>query len=618
MSNGGQPISGVVDRFQLLVDAVEEYAIFILEPDGTVATWNSGAERIKGYSADEIIGKSFALFYSEEDVAAGKPAGELRHAAEHGECRDEGWRIRKDGSRFWANVVITAISDGRGVLTGYAKVTRDETARRMAENIARDARVAAEDANRDKDEFMSRMSHELRTPLNAILGFAQLMQLDGLRPDQHEHVEYILRASNHLLTLVDDVLDIARMATGGMRLSFEAVGVGEVVAEAIEMLPSFAARNNVEVVADATGLRAHVWADRQRLLQVTLNLLTNAVKYNVAGGSVYVRGSVTGDDRFRLTVDDTGRGISAADLERLFQPFERLAAQQTAVEGTGLGLTLTRELVVAMHGEVGMTSVLGAGSSFWVELPIRSAPQATADGTPRPLPDTAPTTTAETTVLYVEDDLLNIKLVERTLARRPGVTLLAAVTGRSGLELAVEQHPDLILLDLHLPDISGEEVLRLIRADPSIAGTPVVMLSADAFADRPARLLTQGANDFMTKPFDISRLLSLVDEITGAGIPAAPPEPALDDLPPSREGEARPTDGRQQHSPDIRTLHTFVHDMNNQLGLLLNYCALLRGETRDPAVASDLDRMHTATKCAAALTAALIPKSAGGAGAAID
>jgi CheY-like chemotaxis protein len=260
-----------------------------------------------------------------------------------------------------------------------------------------------------------------------------------------------------------------------------------------------------------------------------------------------------------------------------------------------------------MSGEVGVTSILGEGSSFWMELPTTNPPGSTLGDRPQPQHDCAPTTGAQTTVLYIEDNLLNVKLVERTLARRPEVTLLVAMNGRSGFELAVEQQPDLILLDLHLPDISGDEVLQLVRADPLIATTPVVMLSADAMADRPARLLAQGADAFLTKPFDIARLLSLVDGVSGTERSRTRPHtsPIV-----AQRGELWPLEHQQQR-PDPITLADIVHDMNNQLGIVLGYCTLLLDDATDPGATADLDRMRAATKRAVQLTRSLIPQSAG-------
>ncbi|MCU1502607.1 MAG: Signal transduction histidine kinase [Ilumatobacteraceae bacterium] len=595
------------DRFQLLVDAVSEYAIFMLEVDGTVASWNSGAERIKGYRASEIIGQHFSVFYTAEDVAEDKPGRELAAAATHGEYREEGWRLRKGGRPFWANVVLTAIRDGRGRLTGYAKVTRDETARKVTEAAAHTARVQAEAANAAKDEFVSRISHELRTPLNAILGFGQLLAMDDLTAEQRNNVSDILTAGEHLLDLIDEVLDISRMTNGTMRIALEPVRLDEVTNEAIVMLRPLADRRKIRIVADSVEMALHVAADRQRLKQVIVNLLSNAVKFNRDGGSVHIGCELVAARRVRLRIVDSGIGIAADDIEKLFQPFERLSAGQSDVQGTGLGLALTRHLMTAMSGEVGVTSVVGDGSSFWIELPV-------ADGVPiaprsrRRAWDTTVTAGVEPVlVLYVEDNVSNVRLVERVLARRSNTSLLVAMRGRLAVEMAVEHRPDLVLLDLHLPDVSGEVVLQALRADPRTSNIPVAVLSADAMPERVRRLIAEGASHYLTKPLDIERLLAVVDEagaLRNARVadPAAPAAPG-EHSPTVTAGVVSAAAGADERAAQIPR---FVHDMNNLLGIISNFCTLLQEEAAELS-RTDLEQIRTAATRAISLTGELLP-----------
>ena len=584
-----RPMFVGVDRFQLLVDAVEEYAIFMLDRDGRVASWNSGAQRIKGYAAEEILGRHFSVFYPRDDIDTGKPARELASASEVGRYREEGWRVRKDGSVFWANVVITPLRDTHGALAGFAKITRDETDRKASEMAAINAVAEAVEANASKDRFLSRMSHELRTPLNAILGFGQLMLMDDLNPAHSDSVNHILGAGNHLLALIDDVLDISRMESGEVRLSLEPVRLVEVAEEAVGMLAPLSAARQVQILVGQLDPEMYVRADRQRLTQVALNLLSNAIKYNREQGTVRLEAVTDDDGRVRLSVIDTGIGIDPQDRGRLFQPFERLDAGRSDVEGTGLGLALSKTLMAAMNGEIGVDSEPGQGSTFWIALPpVDAGGVALAPLRSAQLPPPGPNTPAGTskTVLYIEDNLSNIRLLERIFERRPSVTLLVATLGSSGIDVALTTRPDLILLDLHLPDMNGEDVLRRLRSEPATAQTPIVIVSADATAGSPKRMTGLGATDFVTKPFDIQRLLDLVDDVALPGGPA--------------EGAAETGPGADPYIVD------FVHDLNNTLGVILNYATILSHHVGDPAALADVKEIQRAAETAAKQSRSLL------------
>jgi signal transduction histidine kinase/ActR/RegA family two-component response regulator len=390
------------------------------------------------------------------------------------------------------------------------------------------AKQAAEEASQAKSEFLSRMSHELRTPLNAILGFAQLLELDDLTADQRESVDHILRAGRHLLDLVNEVLDLSRIEAGRLQLSPEPVLVGDVLREALDLVRPLAAERRVRLAVGADAGAAaprRVVADLQRLKQVLLNLLSNAIKYNREGGGVVLACEAAPDERLRLVVTDTGPGIPADRLARLFTPFERLGAEQSGVEGTGLGLALSQRLVAAMGGTLGVESRPGQGSSFWVELPPAGEDEEEAPPADGGAPGAAPDAPAGPgrTVLYVEDNLSNLALVRRVLARRPRIALLTAMQGQLGLDLARSHRPALVLLDLHLPDVAGEDVLRALRAAPETRDVPVVVVSADATPRQVERLLAAGARSYLTKPLDVPRLLQVVDE-TLAGAPGQPPD----------------------------------------------------------------------------------------------
>jgi PAS domain S-box-containing protein len=375
----------------------------------------------------------------------------------------------------------------------------------------RDAKEEAERANRAKSDFLAGISHELRTPMNAILGFAQLLELDVPEGEARDNVQQILRAGHHLLQLITELLDIARIESGELALSLEPVEVAEIVQEAVDLTRPLADETGV-AVAVTGDVSGYVLGDRQRVLQVLLNLLSNAVKYNRPGGTVGISGSRDATDGFALAVRDSGPGIAPEDVERLFVPFDRLGLEAGIVEGAGLGLALARRLVEVMGGSLSVDSTPGVGSIFTIVLPEAEDPLS-ALRVEAPQGPTADLRSA--TVLYVEDNLANLRLVERVLGRQPGVKVLAATQGRLGVGLAQRHHPDLVLLDLHLPDITGEEVLDELRALPETAGVPVVVISAAASKARVDALKERGIEAYLTKPIDLAELLEVVGHALG-------------------------------------------------------------------------------------------------------
>ena len=355
--------------------------------------------------------------------------------------------------------------------------------------------------------------------MNSILGFAQLLELENLGEPAADNVYHILKGGYHLLDLINEILDLARIESGRITLSPEPVRMREALKDALDLVRPLAIEKNVSISPDiALRCDHHVHADRQRLKQVLLNLLSNAIKFNRSGGSVVLSCEETEDRRLRMEVIDTGSGISPEGLKRIFTPFERLEADGTGAGGTGLGLALSKRLIEAMGGTIGVESALGFGSRFFIELAMLEDPTArlNRDDAAVVLIDTVPTH-QQGTVLYIEDNSSNLRLVERILANRRGVRLLSAMQGFLGLDLADLHTPDWILLDLHLPDVSGEEVLRRLRANPRTAHIPVTILSADATSGQISRLMEAGARDYLTKPLDVRKFIHLLETTISGG-----------------------------------------------------------------------------------------------------
>lgn len=416
---------------------------------------------------------------------------------------------------MFVNVSVRPLKDDSGAIKGGVAVVRDITQAKSAEAALRQAKEEAEAANRAKSEFLSRMSHELRTPLNSILGFAQLLDLAELDKRHHNNIQLILKGGYHLLELINEVLDLARIEAGRLSLSPEPVRIGDALKEALELVRPIASQQHVTLSADCSELEdRYVRADRQRLKQVLLNLLSNAIKFNRNEGLVVVNCRECENQRLQIEVADTGAGIDEEGLKKIFVPFERLGADRNAVSGTGLGLALSRRMVEAMSGTIGVQSTVGVGSRFYFELPLV---EATGEPLKNPghraaLNNLSQATSYQGSILYIEDNLSNVQLMEEILARYPGVQLIEAMQGKLGLQMASIHAPDWILLDLHLPDMSGEEVLNALRQDQRTHRIPVTILSADATPGQIGRLKAAGAREYLTKPLDVRQLIGLLEE----------------------------------------------------------------------------------------------------------
>ena len=543
--------SALAERQRLLDTVIRACPdiVTVLDGDARVREVSEASARILGFDLSSPVHEEVAALVHPDDLPGviGEYAKVLTDPSAPISIR---YRVRHaDGNWIVLDTRGQTIVADDGKAAGAVVVSRDVTDELEIEAQMRAAVEVAEHASTAKSEFLSRMSHELRTPLNSVLGFSQLLEMDGLPDQQGEAVGHIMRAGRHLLNLIDEVLDIARIESGNLELIMEPLSIEEVLRDAVDLVGPLAERRSIDVVADfdsdslvrgpAGSLRCSVRADRKRLLQVLLNLLSNAVKYNRVGGRVDVRvamgsadhrlrdagGGARGDagggarrdsgggpgDVVRITVTDSGNGIAPGDIERVFEPFDRLGAENSGVEGTGVGLTLSKHLVERMGGSIGVHSQVGEGTTFSVELPATASVRPIGRRSGAGQSD-APGVDA-LCVLHIEDNLANLELVEQVLSRSGNVSLLAAMSGNLGLSLAREHRPDLVLLDLHLPDAAGTEILEALRADPRTAGIPVVVVTADATPVQVERLRARGVAAYLTKPIDVRELLRVVESV---------------------------------------------------------------------------------------------------------
>ena len=525
------------ERFRLLVEGVADYAIFMLDVNGKVASWNVGAQRIKGYAADEIIGQHFSIFYPQDVVDSGWPAHELREATATGRFVDTGWRVRKDGSTFWANVTITAMRDESGKLLGYAKLTRDLTERRRAEamqlasqerdeilDAERNARMTAQRATRVKDEFVATLSHELRTPLSAILGWTQVL-LRGQAAsatDQRRAIEVIDRNARAQVQLIDDLLDLSRIMTGKLRLDLRQVAIIDIVQAAIDSAAPSAATKEIRLISLLDPGRAVVNGDAGRLQQVVWNLLTNAIKFTPRGGQVQIVLQRV-NSHVELSVSDTGVGIPASFLPQVFERFSQRDGSSTRAHGgLGLGLAICRQLVELHGGSIRAASPgEGLGATFSVNLPVsimqvesereRAHPTAElsdADALAMPRLDGAH-------VFIVDDEPDARELLLRVLVDQ-GATVTAFESADAALTALAASRPSIIVSDVGMPGTDGYQMIRTLRAsEPRDSRIPALALTAFARAEDRKRALVAGFQAHLAKPFDVAELVLLVAGLVG-------------------------------------------------------------------------------------------------------
>jgi PAS domain S-box-containing protein len=506
------------------------FSIIATDEKGIIQLFNIGAERMLGYAAAEVVNRvTPGDLHDPQEVAARAeslsrelatpitPGFEaLAYKASRGiEDSYDVTYICKDGSRFPALVSITALRDDFGEIIGYLLIGADNSVRKQVEAELTRAKAAAEKANQAKTEFLSNMSHELRSPLNAILGFAQLMESDTAPQTaaQKESTGQILQAGWYLLDLINEILDLALIESGKLLLSKEPMSLDEVMRDCQAMIEPQAQKYGITMKFCQFDQPCFVRADRTRVKQILINLLSNSIKYNHAGGTVVVDCDVGSPERIRISVRDTGSGLAPDKLAQLFQPFNRLGQEANAEEGTGIGLVMTKRLVELMGGAIGVESAAGEGSVFWVELPRAARPQLAVDASEPATagPAQVQHDASRRTLLYVEDNPANLKLVEQLIARRPNLRLLSAGDATLGIKLARQHQPEVILMDINLPGISGISALKILREDPRTQRIPVVAISANAMPHDIRRGLDAGFFRYLTKPIKVNAFMDALD-----------------------------------------------------------------------------------------------------------
>ena len=469
-------------------------------------------EALTGCTRDELIGAPFKNYFTDAERAE---AGIKRVLKETKLTNYELTARARDGKETVVSYNATTFYDRDRTLQGVFAAARDITERKILDQALQGAKLAAEKANLAKSDFLSNMSHELRSPLNAILGFAQLMEAGTPPPTaaQGQSIDQILQAGWYLLELINEILDLALIESGKLSLSPEPISLAEVLSDCRGMIEPLALKSGIGLTFPRFDGTPFVKADRTRVKQVVINLLSNAIKYNRAGGTVEVICAMNATERTRISVRDTGNGLPPEKLSQLFQPFNRLGQESGSEEGTGIGLVVSKRLVELMGGDIGAESTVGVGSVFWIELHSTHAPRLVAAATELMVvfparPHTDPPTR---TLLCVEDNPANLLLVEKLLERRPDIRLLVAKDGVRGIEMARAARPDVILMDINLPGISGLIALGILAEDPETASIPVIALSANAMPDDIEKGLAAGFFRYLTKPIKVNKFMNTLD-----------------------------------------------------------------------------------------------------------
>ena len=494
-------------------------ALIATDPSGMISDVNKQMEALTGCTRDELIGAPFKNYFTDPERAE---AGIKRVLAENRITNYELTAHARDGKETVVSYNATTFHDRDRKLQGVFAAARDITERKLLDQALNEtniklesAKSIAEKANLAKSDFLSSMSHELRSPLNAILGFAQLIDSGSppLTPRQKSNIDQILLAGWYLLDLVNEILDLALIESGKLLLSLEPMSLNEVMSDCQAMIEPQAQKSGISLTFPQFDRTYFVKADRTRVKQILINLLSNSIKYNRAGGTVVVNYSANTAERIRISITDTGEGLSVENLSQLFQPFNRLGREAGTEEGTGIGLVVSKRLVELMGGAIGAESTVGKGSVFWIELNRTNAPHMALDDD-KSLAIGPAKISADTplrTLLYVEDNPANLLLVENLLERRPDIHLLSAQDGLRGIEVAHASLPDVILMDINLPGISGIQALKILRKDPTTARIPVIALSANAMPRDIAKGLEVGFFRYLTKPIKLNEFLDTLD-----------------------------------------------------------------------------------------------------------
>lgn len=526
------------ERFRLLVEGVSDYAIFMLDVNGKVATWNVGAQRIKGYDAHDIIGQHFSVFYPADARASGWPDHELQVAAEKGSFTEDGWRLRKDGTKLWANVTITALRDETGRLVGFAKLTRDLTQTKRVEAIElasqqreeileaeRSARMAAQHATRVKDEFLATLSHELRTPLSAILGWTQILLKKGpeIPPSEHQRaIQVIDRNARAQVQLIDDLLDLSRIMAGKIRLDLQQISLSSVVETAIDSAKPTAEAKGIHLQSLLDPTQTTVNADAARLQQVVWNLLTNAIKFTPRGGKVQVLLQRV-NSHIELSVSDTGVGIPASFLPHVFDRFSQNDSSTTrSFGGLGLGLSISKQLVELHGGNIRAASLgEGQGATFFVELPlalvqIKQEDRRVHPTSQGPLSESVPLPRLDGVHAFIIDDEPDARDVLRRVFEDQGAQVTAFGSAEALLDALKTSRPSIIVSDIGMPKMDGYQMIRTLRAlESRDSRIPALALTAFARAEDRKRSLIAGYQAHLAKPFDIAELILIVADLVG-------------------------------------------------------------------------------------------------------
>ena len=494
-------------------------AIMTTDPSGIITDVNRQMEELTDSTRYELIGSPFKKFFTNPDLAeAGIKLVLIKKKITNYELEV----VSRIGKQTAVSFNATTFYDRDRKLQGVFAAARDITERKLLDLALQEknselesARLIADKANLAKSEFLSSMSHELRSPLNAILGFAQLMETDSatLSPTHQEGVEQILEAGWHLLKLINEILDLAKVESGQITISQEPVSLAEVLRECQTMIEPQAQENNIHLIFPTFATPSFVRADRTRIKQVLLNLLSNAIKYNSDPGEIEVSYRELGSGNVRVSIMDTGIGLSADQLEQLFVPFNRLGQDEGSEQGTGIGLVVAKRLVELMGGAIGVDSTVGEGSVFWFELPSSAAPELSAiDDEPEQTAATKPYEHHPYTLLYVEDNPANLRLVEQIAARHTEIKMLSAEDGVQGVELARRVLPEVILMDVNLPGMSGTEAMQILHEDPLTAHIPVIAISANAMPHDIERGMKAGFFRYITKPIKVDELMDVLNQ----------------------------------------------------------------------------------------------------------